>query len=219
MTDSVAPSRAAAERAEAIFAPGGERLRFDRTERNVHWWTAVFVGLCSASSLALTITPVATLVGQRDLVKFVHVVAGLLIPVPLLLGRALPWSARLRRTFRQLDRFDAHDRRWLASFGRDPSATHGKFHPAQKVNSALIGGALVLLFLTGLILRWFEPFPLPIRRGATFVHDWVAFLLAIDLLFHIGKAFADPIALRAMRTGRASVAWAARHHPRWRDGQ
>ena len=105
---------------------------------------------------------------------------------------------------------------WLRTLGRDYRATPSRFHAGQKLNAAVVGGSLVLLFATGIVLKWFEPFPLDVRRGATFVHDWTAFLLAIDLIGHIAKAFADPEALRAMRTGRASRRWAERTHPRWR---
>ena len=190
-------------------------VRFGGVERAVHWWTAALVGACAATALALSIAPIATLVGRRDLVREIHVICGLLIPVPMLLGRLGPWSGRLRATLRDLDLFDDHDRRWLRTFGRDPRVTSGKFHAGQKLNAAIVGGALVLLFATGIVLRWFEPFPLSIRRGSTFVHDWVAFLLAIDLLAHIAKGLADPEALRAMRTGRASRRWATGEHPRW----
>lgn len=190
-------------------------LRFGAVERAVHWWTAALVGLCAATSLALSVAPIATVVGRRTLMREIHVASGLLIPAPMLIGLLGRWRAPLRRLLRDLDRFDAVDRRWLRSLGRDPYASSGKFHAAQKLNAAVIGGALVLLFATGIVLRWFEPFPLQIRRGATFVHDWVAFLLAIDLAAHMGKAFADRDALRGMRTGWVPRRWAQREHPRW----
>lgn len=190
-------------------------LRFAAVERAVHWWTAALVGLCAATSLALSVAPVATLVGRRALMREIHVISGLLIPVPMLVGLVGRWRGPLRRTLRDLDRFDVVDRQWLRSLGRDPYATAGRFHAGQKLNAAVLGGALLLLLATGIVLRWFEPFPLDVRRGATFVHDWVAFLLAIDLVAHMGKAFADRDALRAMRTGWASRRWAARTHPRW----
>ena len=45
---------------------------------------------------------------------------------------------------------------------------------------------------TGIIMRWFEPFPLDWRTGATFVHDWFAIGLFVAVLGHIGLALADP---------------------------
>jgi formate dehydrogenase subunit gamma len=191
-------------------------VRFEGTERLVHWSTAALVTVCAFTALALSVSPVATLVGRRNLVRDVHVVCGLLIPLPLVIGRLGPWSGSLRATLRELDRFDAVDRTWLRSLGRDYRATPGKFHTGQKLNAALLAGALVLLLATGVALKWYEPFSIDLRRGATFVHDWVAFLLAIDLIAHVAKALGDPVALRAMWSGRAPRRWAAMKHPRWR---
>ncbi len=64
-------------------------------------------------------------------------------------------------------------------------------------------------------MRWFDPFPLAWRTGATFVHDWVALALLAAIVGHIGKALADPIAMRAMPAGHRAAAHAERLHPRW----
>ncbi|HVM08637.1 MAG TPA: cytochrome b/b6 domain-containing protein [Acidimicrobiales bacterium] len=192
-------------------------VRFDRTERNVHWWTAALVGLCALTSLGLSIAPIASIVGQRDLLRQIHVVAGLAIPVPFVVGWIGPWSRRLRATVTQLDRFDDEDRRWFRTLGNRSArpARSGRFHPGQKLNAAVVAASIVLLLATGFVLRWFEPFPLGVRRGATFVHDWVAFLLAIDLLAHIAKGFRDREALRAITSGVVTKRWAETEHPRW----
>ena len=50
-------------------------------------------------------------------------------------------------------------------------------------------------------MKWFEPFPLDVRTGATFVHDWFAFFIWIAVIGHIWFAFADGEALRAMWRG------------------
>ncbi|HET9444181.1 MAG TPA: cytochrome b/b6 domain-containing protein, partial [Acidimicrobiales bacterium] len=160
-------------------------LRFDRAERTVHWWTAALVGMCLATAAALYLAPVAALVGRRDLVRDVHVVAGLALPVPYLVGRLRPWGARLRDDVRRLARFDDHDLRWLRSWGRDPWVASGKFNGGQKLNAAFVVGAGLLLLATGSIMRWFSPFPLSWRTGATFVHDWTAFALLVALMAHV----------------------------------
>jgi formate dehydrogenase subunit gamma len=64
-------------------------------------------------------------------------------------------------------------------------------------------------------MRWFEPFPLEWRTGATFVHDWIALVLLAVVVGHIAKALADPVALRAMRTGNVPTSHAQGKHPRW----
>ena len=45
-------------------------------------------------------------------------------------------------------------------------------------------------------MKWFEPFPIDLRTGATFVHDWFAFFIWVAVIGHIWFAFADPEALR-----------------------
>ena len=70
---------------------------------------------------------------------------------------------------------------------------------------------------TGALLRWYVPFPLSWRAGATFVHNWLAVAFVIVILGHIALALADREALRAMLRGRVSRAWAARHAPAWLD--
>lgn len=54
----------------------------------------------------------------------------------------------------------------------------------------------VAMLMTGSVMRWFEPFPLDWRTGATFVHDWLALVLAVVVAGHVVLALADPAALR-----------------------
>jgi formate dehydrogenase subunit gamma len=73
------------------------------------------------------------------------------------------------------------------------------------------------MLATGSIMRWFEPFPLPWRTGATFVHDWTAIATWVVVTGHILVALSKPASLRAMVSGRMSRRWAQRHHPRWAE--
>lgn len=190
-------------------------LRFDRPERNVHWATSSLLGLCLLTALALYVPALSGLVGRRELVKYVHVGSGLALPLPFLVSRLGPWVTQLGADVRRLNRFDEMDRRWLRSLGRDPFVRSGKFNGGQKLNAAFDVGAILLLLATGSIMKWFGPFPLPWRTGATFVHDWTAFLLVVALVGHIAMAFGDRDALGAMVRGTVSRAWARRHAPRW----
>ena len=65
-----------------------------------------------------------------------------------------------------------------------------------------MAGAIPVMLATGSIMRWFKPFPLSWRTGATFVHDWVFLALLVVVIGHIGKALADPTALKGMISGR-----------------
>ncbi|MDP9386524.1 MAG: cytochrome b/b6 domain-containing protein, partial [Actinomycetota bacterium] len=147
----------------------------------------------------------------------VHVVAGVLLPVPWLVARLGPWSAALRADVGRLARWDAHDSRWLRSLGRDRAVRLGKFHPLQKLNAAFTAGSIPVMLATGAVMRWFEPFPVEWRTGATFVHDWVALALFVTVTVHVVKALGDGEAMRAMRGGWVSARWARRRHPRWHD--
>jgi formate dehydrogenase subunit gamma len=187
-------------------------VRFDRAERWLHWANAV---LFLATGLTLYVGPLSALVGRRVLVKDVHVISGLLLPLPLLAAYAGPWRSGLRRDVRRLARWSRDDRRWLMSLGRRGRDGMGKFNAGQKLNAVFVAGSIPLMLATGVIMRWFEPFPLDWRTGATFVHDWIALILLALIVGHIGKALADPVALRAMRRGAVPAEHVQANHPRW----
>ena len=116
---------------------------------------------------------------------------------------------------RRLARWSRDDRRWLLSLGRRGRATLGKFNAGQKANAIFVLGTIPVMLATGAIMRWFDPFPLSWRTGATFVHDWTALFLLVVVIGHIGKALLEPVALRAMVRGTVPATHAERHHPRW----
>jgi formate dehydrogenase subunit gamma len=150
-------------------------------------------------------------------VRQVHVIAGLLLPVPYLLTLAGRWRRAFVADARRLNRWDEHDRRWLRTFGRDPFVRLGKFNPGQKLNAAFTVGAIVVMLGTGSIMKWFHYFPVDWRTGATFVHDWLAIALFLVITGHIGIGLSEPDALRGMVRGWVSRDWARAHRPRWYD--
>ena len=183
-------------------AEASERLlRFDRVERALHWANAVLFFVLLATAAALFVDPISTWIGRRALVRDVHVVSGLLLPVPWLLAFTVGRTPLLLADRRRLDRWTAEDWRWLRSLGRDPYARVDKFNPGQKLNAALVAGSIPVMLGTGVIMRWFEPFPLDWRRGATFVHDWLAVVLFALIVGHVVLALAHPARLRAMWSG------------------
>lgn len=193
----------------------GEVVRFDRVERWLHWTNAALFLVLLATGMTLYVGSLSTLVGRRVLVKDVHVISGLALPVPLALAYAGSWRAGLRRDVRRIARWSTDDRRWLLSLGRRGRARLGKFNAGQKLNAIFVAGCIPLMLVTGSIMRWFEPFPLAWRTGATFVHDWLALALLAVVIGHIGKALMEPAALRSMRSGRMPVAHVEAAHPRW----
>jgi formate dehydrogenase subunit gamma len=194
---------------------GTEVVRFDRTERLLHWANAVLFLTLLATGFTLYVGQLSVLVGRRVLVKDVHVISGLLLPVPLLLAYAGRWREGLRRDVRRLARWSTDDRRWLLSLGRRGRASLGKFNAGQKLNATFVAGAIPLMLVTGSMMRWFEPFSDDWRTGATFVHDWTALVLLVVVVGHILKAIVEPHALGAMVRGRVPASLVERHHPRW----
>ncbi len=207
--------RSDAETGSAPPPPPTWLLRFDRCERAVHWCTAALVLVLMATAAVLYVGQLSVLVGRRQVVRRVHVVSGFLLPLPLLVGLAGRWRRRLVADLRAFNRWDGHDRRWLRSQGRDPSVRVGKFNAGQKLNAAFVAGAGIVMLGTGAIMNWFSPFPISWRTGATFVHDWTAFALALVVLGHVWMAVADFDALRGMVKGRVPASWARARRPRW----
>ena len=200
-------------------------LRFDRVERTVHWLNASLFLILIATGAALYFTPLIALVGRRRLVEQVHLYVGLSLPLPLLIGMAGSWGRVLRRDVSRVNNWTEADLQWLrglvdAPAGRGRAAARprlGKFNAGQKLNAAFVAGGGLVMLGTGSLLRWYVPFPLTWRAGATFVHNWLAVAFVVVISGHIAMALADREALRAMLCGRISRAWAARHAPAWLD--
>ena len=70
--------------------PEPDLLRFDRTERLVHWTTAMLFLTVLFTGASLYAGPVSQLVGRRDLIRSVHVIAGLLRNTPCLFVGLFP---------------------------------------------------------------------------------------------------------------------------------
>jgi formate dehydrogenase subunit gamma len=189
-------------------------LRFDAVTRVVHWTTATLLTVLLVTGTILYVPPLSAFIGRRETLKMIHVVAGLALLVPLLVGVvAGPAGRRLRRDLRELGRWDASDVAWLRRRTRRPP--DGKFNGGQKLLTALVGGAFAAQLITGSIMEWNRPFPDDWRTGATFVHDWGYLVLAVLVLGHLRRALAEPELMRAMRRGWVSSAWAEHARPGW----
>jgi formate dehydrogenase gamma subunit len=190
-------------------------VRFDGLERAVHWLTSIPLLVLLVTGSMLYIGPLSGIV-RRDLLKEIHTVAGLALPVPILLALLLRGRNRaLRADLRRLARWSRQDGRWVRSLGRRTYARHPKFNGGQKLFAAVIAGAIPTMLMTGSLMRWPHAFSDSSRTGATFVHDWVYLLLAVLTVGHILKALAAPGGLKPMVSGRVTRAQARRHWPAW----
>ncbi len=189
--------------------------RFDITERLVHWVTAALMLTLIGTGFSLYVGPLSTLVGRRDLLKTIHIVAGLALLVPLAVALVLPrQGSALRADARRINRFDAEDRRWLRRRTHARART-GKFNAGQKLNASFLVAAGIVLLGTGVIMQWPDRWSVDLRTGATFVHDWFAIAVLLAVFGHIVFALRDPITIGGMLRGRVPARWARRVHPRW----
>jgi formate dehydrogenase subunit gamma len=190
-----------------------ELERFGPGSRAVHRATAVLGLTCLVTAAALYLEPIAELVGRRALVVQIHVWSGLALPVPVLLG----WASRaVRSDYRLLNRWTWVDGEWLRRRDRRTAELPvGKFNAGQKLNAAFTVGFVVVMVMTGSVMYWNRWWPVAWRTGATFVHDWLAFAVAVVVLGHIWMAWNDPVARLGMRTGWVPLSWVRREHGAW----
>ncbi len=204
---------------DATTRPQSDSVRrFTSGERWLHMSFGGLTAVLVMTAAFLYVDPLSQLVGRRALLAQIHFWAGLLLPVPLVLAVVL--SPAFRLDARRLNRFQPWDWVWLRSAVRlDTSGPSGKFNAGQKVNSAFVLGASVVMFVTGLMLHFYEPLPDNIRTGATFVHDMFALAVVVMGAGHIWMAWGDPEARLGLRTGTVSRDWAHHKHPLWEDAQ
>jgi formate dehydrogenase subunit gamma len=199
----------------AALPPETPIRRFDRVERNAHWVNAALFGIVMLTGSVLYIGQLSAIVGNREIVRTIHVYCGLAIPVAFLVAYLPRWGRAMRIDFGRINRWTRDDKRWFRTLGRDRTVRVAKFNAGQKANAAFVVAAALIMAATGSIMKWFEPFPIDIRTGATFVHDWFALGLGLLVLGHLWFALSDPEARDGMRTGRVSRRWARKEHPAW----
>ncbi len=168
---------------DAVTNPSPER-RFSPAEVVVHSAFAVLIGLGIVTAAIMWVDTLAVAVGRRDLVRTVHLAAGLLAPIPLALGLL---SARFRADVARLERWSDTDVAWLrARDRRSGRIPVDRFNAGQKLNAALTIGAVVVLLGTGTVMAgWLWSWPTSARTDATWVHDWTAFALTAAVVGHI----------------------------------
>ena len=188
-------------------------LRFTAAERWAHRTIAILTGILLITAALLYIPDLGGLVGNRQIVRVIHEIAGFALPVPIIVAL---FSRAFRADTGRLNRFLPSDWEWLRKGDRRSGRIRvGKFNAGQKLNASFSLGWIIIMFLTGAMMFFSSHFTDDLRTGATFVHDWLALAVVVVVLGHIYMAFNDATARRGMRTGSVPVSWAQREHAAW----
>jgi len=196
--------------------------RFSRTERAAHWVLAatffamLFTGLCLSVSAFQGIL-------DRPTAKAWHIGSAIALAAGLVIVTLLGDRRSLARSAREIDRFDADDGRWLRGApGRIvtglPAPPQGRFNAGQKLNTSLIGGLMLAMYVTGGLLWYGERDTTYRFAGTVMVHDWGTLILMFLIAGHLYLAVLHPAtrhALRGMTLGDVDEEWARKHHSKW----
>jgi formate dehydrogenase subunit gamma len=202
--------------------------RFGRTERALHWLSAGAFTSLMVTGLVLWLPFLATLVNDRPLVKAIHLWSAGALVAGIVAVVALGDRRALRRTAREVDRYDRYDRAWLRGAprralrgGEAPPA--GRFNAGQKLNAAMVAAAWILFAVSGSFLWLGERDHTFQLSGMLFLHDVLTLAMLPIVLGHVYMAALNPRtagSLEGMTRGSVERAWARRHHPRWdADGE
>jgi formate dehydrogenase subunit gamma len=181
----------------------------------VHWIHAAAFFALLGSGLVLYL-PSLAYIGNRPLVKAVHIDTAIAWGVLLVLVVLIGDRRGLRKTLRELDVFDDDDRLWL----RGVPVRQGRFNAGQKINAALTAAFATLFAISGFLL-WEGERDTTFRFAGTIVlHDGLMYISLLLLVGHLFLAVIYPRtrhSLRGMTVGTVRVNWAQRHHGKWID--
>jgi formate dehydrogenase subunit gamma len=194
--------------------PPATVARFGVTERAVHWVHATAFFALLATGLALYLPMLASMVGDRPLLKALHLgTAGLWLTALAALAAGGD-RRRLRATRRELERLTDDDLAWL----RRRPARSGRFNAGQKLHAVLQSALAVLFVITGVLLYLGERDTALRFPGTIPVHDACTFAALLLVGGHLYLALlhepARP-ALRGMTGGRVAATFAREHHAAW----
>ena len=172
-------------------------VRFDRTERTLHWVHASAFMAMLATGLVLYLPMLArsspTGRWSRRCISSRPRPGSTALALIALLGN----RRALRRTRRDLDYFTADDLRWL----RRQHVPQGRFNAGQKAHAS-VQAALAVLFVVSGSLLWLgernTAFRLP---GTIALHDVAMFVAVVLIAGHVAMALSQRPALEGMMYG------------------
>lgn len=187
--------------------------RFGATERRLHTIHGAAFSVLLATGFVLYLPFLAQIVSDRPLMKGIHLVTAVVWLTGLALVALLGDREALRRTRRDIERFDADDLLFVRTRGR--SRVAGRFNGGQKAHAIAQAGLTVLFTVSGVLL-WLGERDTALRLPGTIaLHDAATLLLAVLVAGHIMQATSHPPSLEGIRRGTVRASYAAEHHAKW----
>ena len=189
-------------------------LRFDKVQLAAHWVNAFLFSVLIVTAIPLYFGSFFGVVLPRHVIEQIHLWTGLALPLPIIISVIGPWGRRMRRDLARVNYWTRDEIDWLKTLAK----THlvaDKFNPGQKLNTIFVAASIAVLLVTGSMLQWFRFFSVPLRVGATFVHDAFAFTVFLVVIGHVLVALSHRDAIKAILTGWVSERWAREHAARW----
>jgi len=183
----------------------------------VHWSTAILMLELLVTGTILYIPSIMLRVGHRALVENIHVYSGLALLMPLIVGVLGPWRAHLVADLRRFDRWTRADWDWFHRKERRSALPAGKFNGGQKAEASLFGGSMVVMLVTGVLMRFAPSSWITWQQGATLVHDVGFLAVAVAVIGHIYMAMSRPEQLKSMISGYIYREGAGRNNAAWVD--
>lgn len=203
--------------------PDTARLaRFTRTERALHWAIAVAFFTMLGTGCALYFPSLASLL-NRAVAKQIHLWAAIALGISMVLIPLMGNRRSVVRSAREVQHLDRDDIAWLKAgprrqMGRISPVPQGRFNAGQKLNTAVLSGGMVVLYITGFLL-WYGERDTHFRfMGTVPIHDLFTVALVVLVTGHIYLGALHPAtraALRGMTWGDVDREYAEHHHAKW----
>ncbi len=203
---------------DAAPPPPATVRRFTQTEIVFHWAQAVpYLVLLLTGGLLFFERILGAQVVAPEVLIDVHRIAGIALPVCILLTVLGGDRKILLRNLRLGTHFSKADLRWLRDMPRQRFRPDielppmGKFNAGQKINFTVQVIVIPVFFVTGLVMWFAHGVLLP-----WYVHV-IAFAVVTPLVLgHLYLALINPATRRSLTSvthGRVNRAWAEHHHP------
>jgi formate dehydrogenase subunit gamma len=193
-------------------------LRFNPTQRAVHWIHGIAFVVALVSGLSLFFAPLEALIAHRFVLRWVHIVSGLVFALaPYLVARLGDWRS-VKSDFAEAQWWDADDRSFFSGWLVHDEAPVGRFNAGQKANMMFTLAATIFFLLSGVVMWQYLHFDADLVKNAGLVHDSLTFAILVVWLGHLWYALGNPKtrhSMRGMLDGRVERAWAARLHSKW----